>query len=77
MAKMASVRLSISITATYKRTFHQLDIKYAFLHGDIQEGVYMEQPLSFIAQGESEKVCRLWKSLYALNRALMRIVWTF
>ena len=46
---------------------YQLDIKKAFLHGDLAEEVYMEQPLGFVAQGESGLVCRFCRSLYGLK----------
>jgi len=59
VAKLASVRLFMSIVATNDWPLHQLDIKNAFLHGDLKEEVYMEQPPGFVAQGESSKVCRL------------------
>ena len=48
---------------------HQFNIKNAFLHGDLQEKVCMEQPLGFVAQGEIRKVCRLRKSLYGLKQS--------
>ena len=48
---------------------HQLDIKNVFLHGDLQEEVYMEQPLGFVAQVEIGKVCHLRKSLYGLKQS--------
>ena len=67
VAKMTSVRLCISLAATHNWDLHQLDIKNAFLHGDLQEEVYMEQPPGFVAQGEIGKVCRLRKSLYGLR----------
>ena len=48
---------------------YQLDIKNAFLHGDLVEEVYMEQPLGFVAQGESGLVCRLRRSFYGLKHS--------
>ena len=59
IAKMTYVRRFISLVATYNWDFHQLDIKNVFLHGDLQEEVYMEQPLGFVAQGEIGRVCHL------------------
>ena len=69
VAKMTSVRLFISLVATHNWDLHQLDIKNVFLHGNLQEEVYMEQPLGFVAQGEIEKVCHLRKSLYGLKQS--------
>ena len=51
VSKMTYVRLFISLAATYNSGLHQLDVKNVFLHGDLQEEVYMEQPLGFFAQG--------------------------
>ena len=69
VVKMTSVQLFISLVATYNWDFHQLDIKNAFLHGDLQEEVYMEQLPGFVAQGEKGRVCRLRKSLYGLKQS--------
>ena len=69
VAKMTSIRLFISLATTHNWDLHQLDIKNAILHGDLQEEVYMEQPPGFVAQGEIGKVCRLRKSLYGLKQS--------
>ncbi|XP_071902745.1 uncharacterized protein [Coffea arabica] len=69
VAKLTSIRLFISLAATNNWPLYQLDVKNAFLHGDLQEEVYMEQPPGFVAQGESGKVCRLRKSLYDLKQS--------
>nr|CAN63962.1 hypothetical protein VITISV_002876 [Vitis vinifera] len=60
VAKIASVRLLLSMAAMCSWPLYQLDIKNAFLHGDLAEEVYMEQPPGFVAQGESGLVCRVW-----------------
>ncbi|XP_019184263.1 PREDICTED: uncharacterized protein LOC109179154 [Ipomoea nil] len=67
--KLTSVRLLISMAAIHDWPLHQLGIKNAFLHGDLHEEVYMEQPPGFVAQGESGKVCRLRRSLYGLKQS--------
>ena len=69
IAKMTYVQLFISLVATHNWDLHQLDIKNVFLHGDLQEEVYIEQPLGFVAQREIGKVCRLRKSLYGLKQS--------
>ena len=45
-----------------------MDVKSAFLHRDLQEEIYMEQPPSYV-QNDSRLVCRLKKSLYGLKQA--------
>ena len=70
VAKMIYVWLFISPTATHDWDLHQLDIKNVFLHEDLLEEVYIEQPPGFVAQGEIGRVCRLHKSLYSLKQSL-------
>ena len=69
-AKMTFVRLFISLAATYNWDLHYLDIKNVFLHDDLQEEVYMEQPPGFVTQWDIGKVCRLQMSLYGLKQSL-------
>ena len=67
IAKIAFIRLLLSMAAMCSWLLYQLDIKNAFLHGDLAEEVYMEQPPGFFAQGKSGVVCRLRHSLYGLK----------
>eukprot|EP00253_Pinus_taeda_P014519 PITA_14519 len=65
---MNSIRLVLSLAASLKWEVHQMDVKSAFLHGDLHEEIFMEQPIGFI-QTDSSLVCRLKKSLYGLKQA--------
>ncbi|XP_077246057.1 uncharacterized protein LOC143885902 [Tasmannia lanceolata] len=67
VARITSVRLLIALTAIHKLVIHQMDVKTAFLNGDLEEEVYMEQPEGFITPGQEHKVCKLLKSLYGLK----------
>ena len=69
VAKIAYFRLLLSMTVMCSWSLYQLDIKNVFLHGDLAEEVYMEQPPGFVAQGESGLVCRLRRSLYGLKQS--------
>ena len=69
VAKIASVCLLLSMAAMCSWSLYQLDIKNVFLHGDLAEEVYKEQPLGLVAQGESGLVCRLRHSLYDLKQS--------
>eukprot|EP00253_Pinus_taeda_P002241 PITA_02241 len=64
---MNSIRLVLSLVASFKWEVHQMDVKSAFLHGDLHEKIYMEQPIGFI-QTDSSLICRLKKSLYGLKQ---------
>eukprot|EP00253_Pinus_taeda_P025438 PITA_25438 len=65
---MNSIRLVLSLAASLKWEVHQMDVKSAFLDGDLHEEIYMEQPIGFI-QIDFSLVCRLKKSLYGLKQA--------
>ena len=48
---------------------HHMDVKSAFLNGDLKEEVYVAQPPSFVISGSENKVLRLRKALYGLRQA--------
>ncbi|KAL5580295.1 hypothetical protein UlMin_012737 [Ulmus minor] len=68
VAKMNSIRILISLATNMNWTLQQLDVKNAFLHGDLDEEVYMEIPPGVNNKMEG-KVCRLRKSLYGLKQS--------
>jgi len=68
VAKLNTVRVLISVAVHRRWPLLQLDIKNAFLNGDLQEPVYMQQPPGFETTGESQ-VCRLVKALYGLKQS--------
>jgi len=47
-----------------------MDVKIAFLNGELEEEIYMDQPDGFVTSGQKGKVCKLLKSLYSLKKAL-------
>ncbi|XP_068304222.1 uncharacterized protein [Pyrus communis] len=69
VARITSIRLLIAITSVYNLEIHQMDVKTAFLNGELDKEIYMEQPEGFIVKGQEKKVCKLIKSLYGLKQA--------
>ncbi|KAM2392834.1 hypothetical protein ACFX1X_036261 [Malus domestica] len=69
VVRHTTVRLILSLAAQQKWELRQLDIKKAFLHGDLEEEVYIHQPQGFIDPHYPHHVCKLVKSLYSLKQA--------
>ena len=67
--KMVPMRLIFSITVGLNLELHHIDIETAFLHGDLDEEIYMEQPPYFVSSTIPHYVCKLHKSLYGLKQS--------
>ena len=68
VARMESVRLLLALAAVRSWKVHHLDVKSAFLNGELAE-VYVQQPPGFVIAGEEHKVLCLRKALYGLRQA--------
>eukprot|EP00253_Pinus_taeda_P001525 PITA_01525 len=69
VVKMTSIRTILSLVAAEDLHLEQLDVKTPFLHGDLEEEIYMQQPQGYEVKGKEKLVCRLKKSLYGLKQA--------
>ena len=68
VARITTIWLLIALGTTYHLEIHQMDVKTAFLYGELDEEVYMKQP-GFVLEGQEQKVCKLVESLYGLKQA--------
>ena len=69
MTKIASIRVLITLASIHNLVIHQIDVKTAFLNGDLEDEIYMEQPKGCVVPRKEKKVCRLVESLYRLKQA--------
>jgi Reverse transcriptase (RNA-dependent DNA polymerase) len=53
--------LILAIVAGLDLELYQMDVKTAFLNGNLEEEIYMEQPASFVVEGQEQKVCKLFE----------------
>ena len=67
--RITSIRILFALASIHDLYVHQMDMKTAFLNGDLNEEIYMEQPEGFFLPGNEHKVCKLVKSLYVLKQA--------
>ncbi|CAA7042014.1 unnamed protein product [Microthlaspi erraticum] len=69
VARMETIRFIIALAASKGWEVHHLDVKTAFLHGELKEEVYVSQPEGFEVEGSESKVYKLHKALYGLKQA--------
>ena len=69
VAKLNIIRILVALATSHKWKIHQLDVKSAFLNGDLKEEVYLVQPEGFVQKGHEHIVCKLKKAIYGLKQA--------
>jgi len=69
VAMLKSIRILLSIAAYFDYEIWQMDVKTAFLNGNLEETIYMQQPEGFIIPGQEQKICKLNRSIYGLKQA--------
>uniref|UniRef100_A0A5B6ZAJ2 Putative retrotransposon protein, Ty1-copia sub-class n=1 Tax=Davidia involucrata TaxID=16924 RepID=A0A5B6ZAJ2_DAVIN len=69
VVKHSSIRILLALVAQFDLELAQLDVKIAFLHGDLHEEIYMSQPDGFKVLGRENWACKLSKSLYGLKQS--------
>ena len=67
--RFASLRAILAIVAKLDLELVQMDVKTAFLHGELDEEIFMDQPEGFRSEGQESKVCRLKRSIYGLKQS--------
>ena len=65
---MSTIKLVLGMLVAENLHLKQLDVKTTFLHGDLEEDLYMIQPEGLIGQEQENLVCKLRKSLYGLKQ---------
>jgi Reverse transcriptase (RNA-dependent DNA polymerase) len=69
VVKLSTIRTVLSIVTAEDLHLEQLNVKIAFLHGDLEKDIYMEQSQGYVEAGKKNFVCKLQKSLYGLKQA--------
>ena len=69
VCRYETIRTVLAMAAEDNMQIKQMDVKTAFLYGELKEDVYMAQPEGFELDSESNLVCKLKKSLYGLKQA--------
>ena len=71
VTRLESICTVLHIGASNDWEIDHLDVKTAFLHGELYEEIYMEQPEGAKEPGKEDWVCHLNKSLYGLRQAVI------
>jgi hypothetical protein len=69
VAKLTSIIFMLFVTVAFDFEVEQMDVKTKFLHGIMEEEIYMKQPEGFVMKGKKELVCKMKNSLYGLKQS--------
>ena len=69
VVKMSIIKLVLGMVVAENLHLEQLNVKMAFVYGDLEEDIYMIRPEGFIVQGQENLVCKLRNNLYGLKQA--------
>lgn len=69
VVRYSTIRILLALAAQYEMQIEHLDVKTAFLNGDLTETVYMVQPEGFVDKANEKKVYKLHKAIYGLKQA--------
>jgi hypothetical protein len=69
VVRLESIRLLVTLSAEHGWVVHHMDVKSAFLNGELAEEVYVKQPPGFVLASKEDKVLHLDKALYGLRQA--------
>ena len=69
VVRHSSIRLILTIDIHFNMFIEQMDVTTTFLHGELEEVIYMAQPKSYEVKGKEHRVCRLYKSIYRLKQS--------
>ena len=69
VARYNSIRTLLAVANVCNWDIHQMDVKTAFLQGELEEEIYLKQPDGFVDQDRPDHVCKLRKSIYGLKQA--------
>lgn len=69
VANQSTFRALVAIASKENIALKHLDVRTAYLHGDLKEEVFMRQPPGFVEPGQEHFVCRLKKSIYGLKQS--------
>ncbi len=67
VAKFTSIHCILALAALEDMEIHQMNVKSAFINGELKDEIYMEQPQGFVHQGGEHLVCKLHNSLCGLK----------